>query len=336
MGARLPLSLRLALRELRGGLRGFYVFLACIALGVAAIAGVNSVSRALTEGIAAQGSVILGGDIAFGLRHREATEAERAFLAEAGRLSTISTMRAMARMPDGSDQALVELKGVDEAYPLLGAFELAAGGDLHEALSERGGIFGAVAAPELADRLDVAVGDRMALGAIELELRDVIATEPDRLSDGIGFGPRLIVSLDALRATGLVRPGSLVEWKYRIDVPGVVSDAAIARLAEEAEVRFPEAGWHTHTRDRASPQLERNIERFTQFLTLVGLTALVVGGVGVANAVGSFVDLKRPAIATLKCLGANGALVFRVYAAQIAIIAGFGIAVGLEIGRAHV
>ena len=78
-GAGLPLSLRLALRELRGGLSGFYVFIACIALGVAAIAGVNSVSRALTEGISDEGRTILGGDVAFSLVHREASPEEMQF-----------------------------------------------------------------------------------------------------------------------------------------------------------------------------------------------------------------------------------------------------------------
>src|SRR4029079_8484191 len=130
---------------------------------------------------------------------------------------------------------------------------------------------------------------------------------------GLGFGPRLIIPIEALRATELLRPGSLVNWTYRITLPaGANATKDIGRARREANREFPEAGWSIRSRDNAAPSLSRNIERFSQFLTLVGLTALVVGGVGVANAVSSFVDLKRPAIATLKCLGAPNGMVFRI------------------------
>ena len=330
----LPLFLRFALREVRGGLRGFYVFIACIALGVAAIAGINSVSRALTEGIDSQGRVILGGDLAFSLVHREANPDELAFFERAGEVGRVATMRAMVRTADERDQALVELKAVDAAYPHGGEFRLEDGTtDVQARLEGRGSVFGAVVAPELLDRLGIPEGGRVLLGTAELEVRGLIRSEPDRLASGVGFGPRLLVSIDALRGSGLVRPGSLINWTYRIDLPdGRDSERDIRRLTRQANRAFPEAGWSDRARTNAAPGLTRNIERFSQFLTLVGLTALIVGGVGVANAVASFVDLKRPAIATLKCLGARGALVFQVYLAQILILAGLGIVIGLALG----
>ncbi|MHA1189711.1 MAG: ABC transporter permease [Alphaproteobacteria bacterium] len=327
--ASLALAFRIAQRELRSGLNGFYVFLACIALGVAAIAGVNSLARTLTDSISAQGRTILGGDIAFSIIHRETSVTEFAFLSGAGSVSTIATMRSMARRLDGADQVLVELKAVDTAYPLSGAIELSAGGDLASATARVQNTYGAVAAPELLDRLGIAVGDRLQLAGLTIQIRDTIKLEPDRLSSGIGFGPRLLVSLDTLRETGLVRPGSLITWHYRI---AMTDPGAVSALTKEAQLAFPKAGWRIRTRDQASPQLAANIRRFAQFLTLVGLTALTVGGVGVANAVASFVDLKRPAIATLKCLGANGSLIFRIYFLQILILTVLGIAIGLVIG----
>ncbi|MGQ7792427.1 ABC transporter permease [Faunimonas sp. B44] len=330
--AALPVTLRLALRELRGGLAGFYVFLACIALGVGAIAGVNSVSRALTDGIAGEGRVILGGDIAFTLTQREATAEELAFFRERGEVGAIATMRSMVRRTDGDGQALVELKAVDETYPHGGDLVADPPGDAASLLELRDGIHGAVAAPELLDRLGIGVGDRIALGGGTLEVRGAIVNEPDRLFTGIGFGPRLIVSMEALRETGLLRPGSLVNWHYRIALPGGENPAVITRTAETAKRLFPEAGWGIRSRENASPSLSRNIERFAQFLTLVGLTALVVGGVGVANAVSSFIDMKRPAIATFKCLGASRATVFRIYFLQILALALVGIAGGLVVG----
>lgn len=332
---RLPLFLRIALRELRGGLAGFYVFIACIALGVAAIAGVNSLARALTEGISAEGRVILGGDVAFSLIHREATPDELGFLEGAGEVAQVATMRAMLQRADQQNQALVELKGVDSLYPHGGELVLEDGSDGQAALDSREGIYGALVAPEILDRLDIAVGDRVLLGTAELQVRGVIRTEPDRLSEGVGFGPRLLVSLDALRASGLVREGSLITWIYRIRMPdGADSVGDIGRLRTEARAQFPEAGWSIRSRENASPSLRNNIERFSQFLTLVGLTALVVGGVGVANAVAAFVDMKRASIATLKCLGARRDLVFCIYLTQILILAAFGIAIGIVVGSA--
>jgi putative ABC transport system permease protein len=335
-----PVSLRFAMRELRGGLSGFYVLIACIALGVAAIAGVNSVSRALTEGVRAEGRVILGGDLAFSLISREASPDELAYLRSKGRVGQVATMRAMVRRPGVDAQALVELKAVDDAYPHRGRMRLdqttvadAGPAEVNALLAARGGTPGALAAPELLDRIGAAVGDRILLGSGELEIRGLIATEPDRLSSGVGFGPRLIVSIDALRGTGLVQPGSLITWAYRLLLPrGANSPGPMGDVRAEALERFPEAGWSIRARTNASPGLTRNLERFSQFLTLVGLTALVVGGVGVANAVASFVDLKRPAIATLKCLGARGSTVFQVYLLQILALAGLGILVGLAVG----
>ncbi|HYW59149.1 MAG TPA: ABC transporter permease, partial [Xanthobacteraceae bacterium] len=102
---------------MRGGVRGFGVFIACIALGVAAIAGVGSLAQGLVDGLAREGRAILGGDLAFTLIQREATADERAFLAAAGDVSVAATMRAMARTADGR-ATLVEVKAVDAAYPL--------------------------------------------------------------------------------------------------------------------------------------------------------------------------------------------------------------------------
>ena len=149
-----------------------------------------------------------------------------------------------------------------------------------------------------------------------IEVTAVIKNEPDKLASGIGFGPRVIISEAALRATGLLVPGSLVRWNYRLKLPDS-SDRAAEAVIAAAGKELPDAGWQIRTRTNASPQLERNVERFTQFLTLVGLTALLVGGVGVANAVKSHIDRKRDVIATLKALGATGGRVFAIYLSQV-------------------
>lgn len=327
------LALRFALRELRGGLKGFYIFIACIALGVAAISGVTSVSRALTEGILSEGQTILGGDLAFRLVHREASAQELAYIESLGETSRVATLRAMARRADGSDQALVELKAVDQTYPLVGRFAIEGGGDVASRLAAGpDGLPGALADATLLARLGLSVGDTLSLGRSTVRLTGVIAGEPDKLSEGLEFGPRLLLSDAALPATGLVQPGSLVNWSYRVLLPPATSDADARAVMSAAREKFPDAGWRIQSRANSAPGLQRSIGQFAQFLTLVGLTALVVGGVGVANAVRGFLETKREVIASFKCLGATGNLVFMIYLIQVMLIAAIGIGIGLVIG----
>ncbi len=330
-GGWLPLTLRLALRELRGGIRGFGIFLACIALGVMAIAGVASVSRSLTEGLAKEGRRILGGDVALSLVQREASAAERAFVVRHGDSASVATMRAMAIAGD-KGSALVELKAVDAAYPTVGTLEAEPARPIGELLAARDGAYGAVADPVLLARLDLKVGDRINLGNLPLVITAALVSEPDKIAAGVGFGPRLLVSQDALRATGLLQPGTLVRWTYRVVLPPGSGDAGLEAFARDAKAQFPEAGWDIRSRLNAAPQFARNIERFGQFLTLVGLTALMVGGVGVANAVRAFVDRQRPTIGTLKSLGASGSRVVAIYLTQVMLIALIGVAIGLVLG----
>jgi putative ABC transport system permease protein len=325
----LPLALRFALREMRGGLSGFAIFIVCIALGVAAIGGVNSVARSITDGVSREGQSLLGGDIRFELNQRMASDAERAFLDGLGTVAVSADMRSMARLPDASDQALVEIKAVDGSYPLYGALVTEPALPQAELFGERGGVFGAAAPEILFERLGVKPGATVMLGRATIELRAVLATEPDAVSDGFAFAPRLLLSLEALEATGLVQPGSLVEYAYKVRVAGNPDEDALAVIRDRAQAEFPQAGWSVRTRTNAAPSLSANVERFSQFLTLVGLTSLVVGGVGVGNAVRAYLDGKRGVIATFKSLGASGGFVFTVYLAQMLVIAAIGIAVGL-------
>ena len=334
-GGRAPwLALRYALRELRGGLRGFYVFIACIALGVMAIAGVGSVAASLGEGLAREGRTLLGGDVAFSVIQREAKPQEVAFLRARGEVSVAATLRGMARAADGR-AALVELKAVDAAYPMLGELTLDPKMPVADLLAERDGAFGAAADQTLLARLDLKIGDRVSIGSATFQIRSAVGAEPDKLAGGLGFGPRFLVSEASLRATGLLQPGSLVRWIYRVKLPdNAADDRAATALADDARRTLPEAGWEIRSRGNASPQLERTISRFTQFLTLVGLAALLVGGVGVANAVKSHIDRRRDVIAAFKALGATGRDVFTIYLTQVVVLAVVGSVIGLAVGAA--
>lgn len=337
--SKIPLMLRLAFRDLRGGFAGFRIFLACIALGVATIVGVGSVSDGLTDGLSREGRRILGGDVSFSLIHRQLSADEQRFFKDRGSISTIGSLRAMARNGGGAS-ALIEVKAVDTAtYPSQGQLVLQPALSLADALAEREGAYGLVADSALAARLDLKIGDRLTIGEQAFQLRADLRSEPDKLAGGIGFGPRVILSRQALDATGLDQPGSLVRWNNRVTLtgprPGLpVDDATVETFVEAANKTFPDAGWQVRTRSNVSPQFERNLARFTQFLTLVGLTALIVGGVGVANAVHAFVDRKRPDLATLKSVGATGGYVFAATLVQVLCVAIVGIAIGLLVGLA--
>jgi putative ABC transport system permease protein len=328
------LALRYAFRELRGGLRGFYVFITCIALGVLAIAGVGSVAASLGDGLAREGRTLLGGDVAFSLIQREARPEEVSLLRSRGEVSVAATLSAMVRSAEGKP-ALVELKAIDAAYPMLGKLRLQPEMSLAEVVAERDGTFGAAVDSTLLARLDLKIGDRVSVGNTSFQIRSVVNAEPDKLAGGLGLGPRFLVSQAGLRSTGLLQPGSLVRWIYRLKLPeDAADDRSAAASIQWVRGALPQAGWEIRSRSNASPQLERTISRFTQFLTLVGLASLLVGGVGVANAVKSHIDRNRDVIATFKALGATGRDVFTIYLTQVVVLAGIGSAIGLAAGAA--
>lgn len=327
------IALRLAAREARGGLSGFRIFIAAIALGVAAIAAVGSTSRAITEGIALQGREILGGDIAVRFGGELPPGEVVATLGSRGRLSTVTLVNSMARRVDGEAQALARIKAVDDAYPLAGQLRLEGGGRLADALAPAAdGSIGVVIEPILADRLDVKVGDRLAIGRATAVVRGLIEEESDQVGTGVAYGPRVMMSREALAATDIVQPGSLVANTVRLALPDGATDEAVAAAAAEIKAAQLDSGRTVSTRLDAAPGLERNVDRFSEFLTLVGLTALIVGGVGVTNAVKAFIDRKRDTIATLKAVGAPGGFVVAVYLIEIGVIAGIGVLFGLALG----
>jgi putative ABC transport system permease protein len=324
-----PYPFRLAARELRGGVRGFRIFLACLVLGVTAIAGIGSLGAAVGSAIRDDARMLFGGDVAARLAHRQAAPTERQFLEASGQVSEIALLRAMAVSLDGARHTLIELKAVDAAYPLYGAVTLSPPQDLAGMLAARGGVYGVVADPAVAARLRLKIGDRFKIGAAALELRATIERVPDAALSGLAFGPGVIVGAAALPQTALLRPGALVTYDYRVRLPPGSDAAAWVRQARD---KFPEAGWQVRTANEASPFLQRFIDRVALFLGLVGVTALLVGGIGIGSAVTYFIAGKTATIATLKSLGASTRLVFAVYAAQIGVLTAGGIAAGLVLG----
>lgn len=327
---KLPLSLRIALRELRGGLSGFYIFLFCIVLGVSAISAISALSASMKSGLIKEGQAILGGDVELALNHRRVNSEEKAYLTSKGRTSEVAQMRAMAISNETKKNTLIGLKAVDDAFPLYGKMELESGQNLQSVLKEP---LAAVVDPLLLKRLGLKLGDNVKIGNNTLKIAAQIKSEPDRLSGRPTLGPQVMISVETLKQIGLAEPGSLVRWAYRIRFPQQSEpNETLSKIRDDVKTKYAESGFSVRDRNDPAPMIRRAISQMTGFLTFVGLTALIVGGVGIANGVTTYLERKRKTLAVFKCLGASSALIGRIYFFQVMIVASLGIAIGLLVG----
>ncbi|MBL4693223.1 MAG: ABC transporter permease [Magnetovibrio sp.] len=314
--------------EMRTGLKGFRVFLTCLALGVAAIAAVGSLSEAVTAGLMADARFLLGGDVSVRSQQRPIQGAPLAYLtSHAKTVSAVLEMKAMAQTENA--RTLVELKGVDANYPLVGSVTMTPAHELQSVLSKQNGLWGAVVEKGLLTKLGLKLGDTVRIGDGIFQMRAVLDKEPDRIASIINFGPRFMVAKAALPQTKLVQLGSQIRYYKRLEL---AAGADPLKFIENLKQAFPQTGWRIQGPDNAAPGLQRFVRRLTLFLTFAGLTTLLVGGIGVLGAVRSYLDTKTSTIATLKCLGAPGGFVFWAYLLQVLILSFLGILIGVIIG----
>jgi putative ABC transport system permease protein len=404
IGARdLALAFRLALRELRSGQRRLAVFLGCMFLGVFAIAAVGSISEAVRAGLARDARALLGGDASVEFATQRPSDEELAWLSARGTVSQVVSLRGMARSAtpggpggtSGEATAMVALKGVDAAYPLYGAATLDPPQPLAEALRDgpAGGgrsdggksgdgtpLPGVVVDPLLLERFGVRVGDVISVGTQRFRIAAALLGEPDRVVQGITYGPRVLMSLQGLERTGLLVPGTLLQSGARIRLPGPgeaargaapdaapsatgggaasttapagpfgapsaggspspaslrsADEATVTAFVEAARTAFPDAGWRVESYSRAVPRIRNLLDRVDTDLMLIGIAALLVGGLGIAEAVRGYLASRMASIATLKCVGGGVATVLWTYLFQILLIGGAGIAAGCALGAA--
>jgi putative ABC transport system permease protein len=322
IGERIALGLRLARRELRGGVRSLRIVLACLALGVAAIAGVGTLRAGIAAGLAADGARILGGDVELRAGARPATPQVLDWIAaRGGQVSAIVTMRSMLVAAASGERALVELKAVDGVYPLYGELAL----DPPRPLAS-----GTVALdPLVAERLGLSAEDEVRVGEARLRVAGLVRAEPDKVATPAIFGPRALITLDTLAATQLLQPGSLVQHDYRVRLP---PNVPARRFAADLQSAFASEGWRVRTAGEAEPGVNRFLDRAASFLTLASLTALLVGGIGVATGVRAWLDARARSIATLRCLGASSGTIFLTYLFQVLALSALGIVLGLAAG----
>lgn len=317
----MKLAIRLAWRELRFGIRGLRVVVACLALGVASIAGVGSLRTGIESGLAENGARILGGDISVQGGADELPDTLRVWLRNHGaRISGVTSMRSMLVAPSG-ERLLIELKAVDDAWPLIGTATLDPAGMPQP---------GQISAEKLVmDRLALVPGTNVQIGRATLKVQSTVVSEPDRVASPSILGPRVLMRQDDLPATGLIQPGAIVEHQLRAAFP---AGSNIPQEITALRAAFPDTGWRIRDASNAAPSVQQFLERTSLFMTLVGLTALLVGGIGVANGVRAWLEARARGIATLRCLGASPALVFLICALQVAALAAIGIGIGLVVG----
>jgi putative ABC transport system permease protein len=323
--------IRVALVDLRGDLRRFGVLLACLALGVATIALVGSVGAALQSALNRDARLLLGGDLEAGISYRFAEPAEKDYFATLGKTAEVVEVMGNARL--GEEQAFLALRAVDGNYPLVGNVTitdpLTPDVPLFELIAEKNGVYGLVAETLLFDRLNLKVGDQITINEVPFQLRGVLSGVPDQVTTGLQFGIPAIITVDSLKATNIIEPGVLARFRYKVELN---EPEKFDETAKAIKATFPETGWDVNSPRDATVDLARFFGIFSRFLTIVGLSALLVGGVGVSNAITAYVTERQRSIATLKAMGATSARILTHFLSQVLILTVVGIILGLILG----
>ncbi|RYE11127.1 MAG: FtsX-like permease family protein [Hyphomicrobiales bacterium] len=322
--------LRVAFTDLGKDLRRFGILFACVALGVGTIATVGGVSTALQSGLTQDARAMLGGDLEAQLSYRRATPEERAVLEEHGAVAEI--IEVLGRASADEATTTLSLRAVEPTYPLLGSVTIGGvGGPLDEILAERDGVFGLVVDSLAIERLGAVIGDEVSIGSARFQIRGVLEELPDQLTRGVTFSIPALVPLAGLLEADILPPGTIARYRYKLLLhPEFSFDAAETAF----KTAFPSAGWQVKSAPEATSDLARFFDLFSRFLTVVGLAVLLVGGIGVSNAITAYLTDRQGAIATLKSLGATGNRILVHFLTQVAILALIGILIGLAFGAA--
>jgi putative ABC transport system permease protein len=323
------LAWRLALRDLHGRMGGLFIVLLCLSVGVASIAGIGSLRAALDQGIAQSGRGILGGDLALSTGLGPFPSAVQAwFAAHGARVSQTLDTRSILVAPSGR-RLLAAVRAVGPGWPLVGQVVSAPAGQFAGLARGPDGRPGLLLDPAATLSLGLRPGDSVTLGGIPFIYRGGIQSSPDRLGDGQLFGVKTFVAVSALAGTPLLQPSGLVTFNLQVVLPPGASASKIELAFHQS---FPTAPWRLRQAGDAAPDLTRFVDQAALFMTLLGLAALLVGGIGIANGVEAWLTARARSIATLRCLGAPARLVSLIYGFQLLVLGVPGILLGLAVG----
>ncbi len=328
--------LRMAVREMRAAWQRLLFFFICIAVGVAAIVALRSVIRSVRDVLGGEARSLIAADVLIAT-NRDWTPDARATidrrLAEArstGRTETIETP-TMVRPSDDARLAtrMVELKAIQSGFPIYGTMTLEGGQTYTHALLEH---HGALVRPELLTALGVGVGDSLRIGETAFTIRGVIASEPGRNLGAFSLGPRVFIDFDDAPSTGLTAFGSRVRHVLAARVP----DERIPALVKTLNDDFSEDFINTRSYLSNDDAIGRDFDRAENYLSLVGLVIVILGGIAVSSVTRVFVLQKIRGIAVLKCLGATSGQIIAVYLMQVVSLGFAGSVLGVLIAQGAV
>ena len=325
-------TLRMAWRELRAEWTRLLFFFLCLAVGVGSIVALRSVIQTVRDTMTRETRTMMGADVvvssnrAWEPKTRDVIEQRLAAATVLARTETVETL-TMVRPADAEKQVarLVELVGVEAAYPLYGEFTLEGGQPYSFDLVRNGG---ALVRPDLLAQLGAGVGEDILVGDARLTIRGVITAEPGRRAGGFSFGSKLFISRDDFDRTGLLGPGSRASFRLLVRVPDDQADRLVRDISRQVRGQFVRTWSFRSAEDDTAEQFSKAED----YLSLVGLVVVVLGGVGVWSVIRVFMQQKLRSIAILKCVGATSREILLVYLMQVVAMGIVGSLCGIALG----
>ena len=325
--------LRMAAREIRSSWQRLLFFFVCIAVGVAAIIALRSVIQSVRAGMSQQAQVLIASDILLTSNREFTSKVLDTIAAEqrSGRIGIVSRATEIPTMVRPADPSkavarMVELRAVEREFPLYGTLTLANGRYSHDLLLNHG----VVVRPELLAQLDLKVGEQILIGNVPFQIRGVISSEPGRSLGAFSLGPRVIIDYAALEDTGLLSFGSRASRQLLLKAPR----SAVEPLTVDLRSTFANEFVGVRSYRRSEDQMGENLTRAENYLSLVGLVVLILGGIGVSSVMRVFVQQKLRSIAILKCVGATSREILAVYMTQVLLLGIAGSLLGVVIAAA--
>jgi putative ABC transport system permease protein len=318
--------LKFAVSDLRSRLSALKVFLACLILGVTLVAATASLYRVIEQSLLADTRALLGGDVELDTNDPLSDDVLD-WIGESGRLSLVREFDTIVSSADGEGFFRAEILIPDAAYPLYGQLQLTPDQPRPELTARTDGLWGAVIDPLLAERLGQTLGDEIQIGAATFRISGLIEAQPDRSLNANWRGLPIMISEQAVEDTELIRPGSRVDYEYRIQ-----TDRNLDTWLAEFEQTFPDTRWDITTFAERSQRISERLDQIATALILIAFTTLFIGGLGVANSIHAYLDEKLGTIATLQTLGLRRKPLVGIYLLQIGLLGSLAGLIGGGIG----
>jgi putative ABC transport system permease protein len=316
------------LRELRHGVRRIGVYMASITLGVATLVSIHSFRGDVARSVQAEADVLMGANARLDDDQPFAREVEAVLdsLRDGGvGVARVTTATSMVFAPSSNLVRLLQVRALEEGYPYYGTVTTSPAGRWGEHL-QSGRV---LVDPAVLTQLAVEVGDTLVVGRTALEIAATVDDLPTDLAYQTAIGPRIHVSQATLSESGLLVQGSLARYETFLRMPDIAERRAVR---ERYDSLFDAADVDYDLAEEQAQSLSNGVRFLGRFLGLVGLGALLLGGVGVASAIHVYIREKRASIAVLRCLGAHQASAFAAYLAQAALLGFCGALAGVAVG----